>query len=126
MNRSMSISGQIRSREAALEAEIDELIENANRTGSRNERVAYLIDKIRKRRSVLAIKPEFTPEVVGIAKQIVAFGGAGFGFVLTFSHDIAKDLTTLTSVLALLYINITLVSLAILIWFFCQARTRYP
>src|SRR5436190_1371466 len=113
-------AAQIRDREATIEAEIDQLLRE---TDNREDRVSYLIEKIRKRRAFLAIKPEFTPEVVGIAKQIVAFGGAGFGFVLTFSNqDTMKHFTALTTGLTLLYINITLVSLFLLIWFFCQAR----
>lgn len=112
---------EIHELERAVEADILRLIRDAGQNS-----LDYLIEKIRKRRALLAIKPEFTPEVVGIAKQIIAFGGAGFGFVITFGHSIPSNLGPLTVGLALLYVNITLVSMLVLVWFFLQARTRYP
>jgi hypothetical protein len=126
MTAPASFADRIREREATIEAEIDTWIRRADRLGSRDEGLKELIAKIRARRSLLAIKPEFTPEVVGIAKQIITFGGAGFAFVLTFGQSLPRELSNLTVALTLLYVNITVVSMFILIWFFFQARTRYP
>lgn len=125
MPRAQTVPEQISNRETELDAEISKAIKQAGQRGVRGENLTYLIEKIRKRRALLAIKPEFTPEVVGIAKQIIAFGGAGFGFVLTFGQQIT-NLSTVTIMLALFYVNITVVSMIILTWFFFQARTRYP
>jgi hypothetical protein len=119
---------RIRQRESDIGAEIDRWIRRA-RSGSLDEGLKELIDKIRARRSLLSIKPEFTPEVVGIAKQIIAFGGAGFAFVLGLSQLRSAGTISANNViffLTLLYVNITAVSMCILIWFFFQARTRYP
>jgi hypothetical protein len=125
VNNRASLADQIRALEAALEAEIDEEIASASYLGTHDETMAYLIEKIRKRRALLAIKPEFTPEVVGIAKQIIAFGGAGLAFALTFSQNI-PELTALSMGVATLYVDLIVVSMIILMRFFLQARTRYP
>jgi hypothetical protein len=125
VNNGSSLADQISAREAVVEIDIDEMIKRASHRGTADEVLTYLIEKIRKRRTLLAVKPEFTPEVVGIAKQIIAFGGAGLGFVLAFSQSIPA-LSTFSIAVATLYADLTIVSMAILAWFFLQARTRYP
>jgi hypothetical protein len=124
VNTANSIAREIREAEVALEAGIDDQIRRADITD--DETVGYLIDKIRKRRALLTIKPEFTPEVVGIAKQIIAFGGAGIGVVLVSGKGNIQNVNALTAAVATFYLNITAVSMIILMWFFFQARTRYP
>lgn len=112
--------------ESEIEAEIDKLLASSARGKDSKEHLDELIEKVRKRRSALSVRPEFTPEVVGIAKQIVAFGAAGFSFALAFGDKVSGEWSALTQALTTLYVNVTLVSLAILVWFFLQARTRYP
>lgn len=88
-----------------------------------------VLQTLRERRSQLPIQPEFTPEVVGISKQILAFGAAGIGLVVAF----APRLTELSdvwlkslSIVGLVYLNLMVSSLLVLGWFFIQARSRYP
>ncbi|WCM26335.1 hypothetical protein NDN01_20360 [Sphingomonas sp. QA11] len=119
-------AAQTRSLEDRVEAELNSLIVSIGYGKKAEARLDYLIEKVRKRRGSLTVKPEFTPEVVGIAKQIVAFGAAGLSFALAFGEKIPANLGAFSLALMALYANVTIVSLLILIWFFAQARTRYP
>jgi len=117
---------KIRSLEDKVDAELNSIISSIGYGKKAESRLDYLIEKVRKRRASLTVKPEFTPEVVGIAKQIVAFGAAGLSFALAFGEKIPANLGAFSLALMALYANVTIVSLIILIWFFAQARTRYP
>jgi hypothetical protein len=88
-----------------------------------------LIVRVRERRLNLHIKPEFTPEVVGVCKHILAFGAAGLGLAVAFSDnlDVVTDGWRRALIfVSLFYFNLTITSLLVLILFFIQARSRYP
>jgi hypothetical protein len=92
-------------------------------------RLATFIQRVSDRRNALHIKPEFTPEVVGVCKQIVAFGAALLGLAIAFFPrltDVAPFWQSVVGAAALLTVNLTGIALFVLVWFFVQARSRYP
>jgi hypothetical protein len=87
------------------------------------------IDRISDRRKNLNIKPEFTPQVVGVCQQILAFGMAGLGLVVAFGTRIADAAPFWQSVIKMAFLfalNLTAIAFFVLVWFFVQARSRYP
>jgi hypothetical protein len=87
------------------------------------------IERLSDRRKNLHIKPEFTPQVVGACQQILAFGMAGLGLGVAFSARLA-DITpfwqSMVKTAFLVSLNLTAMSFLVLVWFFIQARSRYP
>src|SRR5262249_15893018 len=87
------------------------------------------IDRLAERRKGLSVKPEFTSEVVGICKEIVAFGAALLGLLIAFFPrltELSSFWRSMLGLAALLTLDLTAVSLLVMIWFFVQARSRYP
>jgi hypothetical protein len=88
-----------------------------------------LIDIIKSRRERLALSSSTTEQIIGISKQILAFGAAGLALSLGFGDKIhtfstpAQKLITLT---AIFYIELVLLSLITLIWYLLQTHFRYP
>jgi len=119
-----SFSEQIRVLEERTEKRLNAELEAVEKLDAKA--IPKLLEKTRTRRALLSIKPEFTPEVVGIAKEIIAFGGAGLGFALAFGEKMPAEFGWFTILIGTFYLNLIVVSLAILAWFFMQARTRYP
>jgi hypothetical protein len=90
-----------------------------------------VLESIKTRRSNLDVKPEFTPTVISACQQILAFGGAGLAVVATFSGRLvdlnwSATWVKVLAVLASFYLNLIIVAFITLVWFFIQARTRYP
>ena len=81
------------------------------------------------RRKSLSVKPEFTSEVVGICKQILAFGATLLGLIIAFFPrltELSEFWRSILGLTTLLTLDLTVVSLLVLVWFFIQARSRYP
>jgi hypothetical protein len=100
-------------------------------SGSDEEKKHFegFIDRVADRRKNLHIKPEFTPQVVGVCQQILAFGMAGLGLVVAFGTRIADAAPFWQSVIKtafLIALNLTAIAFLVLVWFFVQARSRYP
>jgi hypothetical protein len=88
-----------------------------------------IVDRIRKRRSALSLTSDITTEVVGICKQILAFGAAGLALSLGFADKIrllAPGLQKAVVIGGIVYFELVLVSLLVLSWYLLQARFRYP
>lgn len=93
------------------------------------ERLKELLERLRARRQILHINPQFTPDVVGVCRQILAFGAAGLAVSVAFSSripDLPDVWLRVLTITALAYVNLTATSLYVLALFFAQARTRYP
>jgi hypothetical protein len=87
------------------------------------------IDRLAERRKGLTVEPEFTSEVVGICKQILAFGAALLGLLIAFFPrltELSSFWRSMLGLAALLTLDLTAISFLVLIWFFVQARSRYP
>lgn len=87
------------------------------------------VDRSSERRKNLHIKPEFTPQVVAVCQQILSFGMAGLGLVVAFWAklvDIAPFWQAVIKTASVISLNLTAVSFFVLVWFFVQARSRYP
>lgn len=130
--------------ETELDDEIDKLIADTAKarvdhsqvstdTNSASAPVPDKLDNVlatlKDRRDKLHIQPEFTHLIVGICGQILAFGSAGIGFMIAFSNKIPAFTDFWRNVLAvcgLFYLNIMLIALITLVWFFMQSRSRYP
>ena len=88
-----------------------------------------LIERILKRRSSLSLASDITTEVVGICKQVLAFGAAGLGLSLGFADKFAllpAGLQKTIVILGTVYLELVLVSLLVLFFYLLQARFRYP
>jgi hypothetical protein len=100
-------------------------------SGSDEEKKHFeaFIDRVTDRRKNLHIKPEFTPQVVGVSQQILAFGMAGLGLVVAFGTrlgDVAPFWQSVIKAAFLIALDLTAISFIVLVWFFVQARSRYP
>jgi hypothetical protein len=116
------------------EMETEQLIEKQlNRfdvgTEDGKKRLKEFVDRLADRRKNLHINPEFTPQVVGVCQQILAFGMAGLGLIVAFWSRLT-GLTPFWQALAkaafLVSLNLTAIAFTVLLWFFVQARSRYP
>lgn len=88
-----------------------------------------LIDAIKDRRRSLSLSSGITSEIVGICKQILAFGAAGVALTVGFMDKVRQFSVPVQKVLAIVgifYAELVLVSLLVLIWYMLQARFRYP
>jgi hypothetical protein len=88
-----------------------------------------IVERIRKRRSALDLRSDITTEVVGICKQVLAFGAAGLGLTVGFADKIkllAPALQKGIVIAGVVYLELVLVSLLVLFWYLLQARFRYP
>lgn len=116
--------------ELLVEQEIDRQLQRFPlKTQTGKDQLEAFINRISERRKNLQVKPEFTPQVVGVCQQILAFGIAGLGLVVAFGARIADAAPFWQSVIKagfLLSLNLTVIAFLVLVWFFVQARTRYP
>lgn len=110
---------------------IEEIADDLVRTLIANPtlQLPALIELVRSRRASLVVGSDITTEVVGICKQVLAFGAAGFGLsigfadrIVTLPSAIQKGLT----IGGITYLELTLVSLVVLALYLLQARYRYP
>jgi hypothetical protein len=88
-----------------------------------------LTERIRKRRSALSLASDINTEVVGICKQVLAFGAAGLGLSLGFADKLALlsvGLQKAIVIAGIVYFELVLVSLLVLFFYLLQARFRYP
>ncbi len=111
---------------ADIEARTEEFLQTAIRNVAEP---CHLTERIRKRRSYLALSTGITSEVVGICKQVLAFGAAGLGLSLGFADKIrllTPSLQKAITIAGIVYLELVLVSLLVLIWYLLQARFRYP
>ena len=95
----------------------------------KTDEVDKLSDRIRVRRQALVLSSSSRVEILGISKQILAFGGAGLAAALATANNIRNAGATVQSILALvgiLYLELMIVSLVVLIIYMLQARYRYP
>jgi len=88
-----------------------------------------LLKLVRDRRSKLALSTGITDQVLGVCKQVLAFGAAGLPIGLAFM-DKARTLSVLTqkflAVIGVFYGELVIVSLVVLLVYILQARFRYP
>jgi hypothetical protein len=88
-----------------------------------------LTERIRKRRSFLSLASDINTEVVGICKQVLAFGAAGLGLSIGFADKLALlsvGLQKAIVIAGIVYFELVLVSLLVLFFYLLQARFRYP
>jgi hypothetical protein len=88
-----------------------------------------LTERIRKRRSALSLASDINTEVVGICKQVLAFGAAGLGLSLGFADKLVLlpvGLQKAIVIAGIVYFELVLVSLLVLFFYLLQARFRYP
>jgi hypothetical protein len=117
-------AAEIKKIEDQVDIDIESLI-----AAKTDTEIKAIIAKVKERRANLFVQPEFTSIVVGICGQILGFGSAGFALILGFGDKISglsgffKHTLTL---LGLFYIDMIVISLITLIWFFLQSRARYP
>jgi hypothetical protein len=107
---------------------VEELVAEAA-TSLKPEEIDKLSERIRVRRQALPLSSSSRVEILGISKQILAFGGAGLAAALATANNIRSASATVQSILALvgiLYLELTIVSLVVLIIYMLQARYRYP
>jgi hypothetical protein len=107
---------------------VDKLVVEAA-TSSVDDQIEKLCERIRVRRQALSLSSSSREQILGISKQILAFGGAGLAAALATANNIRNAGATIQSILALvgiLYLELTIVSLIVLIVYMLQARYRYP
>jgi hypothetical protein len=88
-----------------------------------------LIELVRKRRASLSLGSSTKTEIVGICKQILAFGAAGIGLSIGFSDKFIAAAPAMQKVIvigAIFYLEIMFVSLLVMLVYTMQARFRYP
>jgi len=98
-------------------------------SAEQKEHFDAFIQRLSDRRKNLQIRPEFTPQVVGACQQILAFGVAGLGLVVAFGTritDAAPFWQSVAKAACLIALNLTGIAFLVLVWFFVQARSRYP
>jgi hypothetical protein len=90
---------------------------------------ADFIEVIKDRREKLALTSSTTDQIVGICKQILAFGVAGLALSVGFSdkiHSFSVSVQKLIVLAGVFYVELVLLSLVVLIWYLLQAHFRYP
>jgi hypothetical protein len=90
---------------------------------------ADFIEVIKGRREKLALTSSTTDQIVGICKQILAFGVAGLALSVGFSdkiHSFSIPVQKLIVLGGVFYVELVLLSLVVLIWYLLQAHFRYP
>lgn len=88
-----------------------------------------LIDVIKGRREKLALTSSTTDQIVGICKQILAFGAAGLALSVGFSdkiHTFSVPIQKAIVLTGILYVELVVLSLVVLMWYLLQAHFRYP
>ena len=88
-----------------------------------------LITKIKERRRNLPLTSEIYTEVVGVSKQILTFGAAGFAFSLGFADKVSllpANVQRWIVILGIFYLELLATSIFVLLLYILQARYRYP
>lgn len=88
-----------------------------------------LLKIITERRNQLALESGITSEIVGICKQILAFGAGGLGLSLAFAdkaQTFSVRIQQLLAISGIFYFELVIVSLIVLLLYLLQARFRYP
>jgi len=91
--------------------------------------IPTMINVIKERREKLALSSSSTDQVVGICKQILAFGAAGLALSVGFSdkiHTFGIRVQQLIALTGIFYVELVLLSLVVLVWYLLQAHFRYP
>jgi len=86
-------------------------------------------ERLRNRRSSLPLASDINAEVVGICKQVLAFGAAGLGLSLGFADKLVLlpvGLQKAIVIAGIVYFELVIVSLLVLFFYLLQARFRYP
>jgi len=112
---------------AEIETAADQFLSSVASAASGKE--TDIVDRIRKRRSSLSLSSDITSEVVGVCKQVLAFGAAGLGLSLGFADKILvlnPAVQKAIAIAGIVYLELVLVSLLVLLWYLLQARFRYP
>jgi len=92
-------------------------------------KISVVIDIIKSRRASLALSSSTTEQIVGICKQILAFGVAGLALSVGFSdkiHTLSSLAQRLIVLAGIFYLELVLISLIVLIWYLLQSHFRYP
>jgi hypothetical protein len=112
----------------AIETLVDPIIDAMLQTVPEQKQGA-LLELIRKRRASLSLSSSSKTEIVGICKQILAFGAAGIGLSIGFSDKFtaaAPQMQKTIVVGGIFYAEMMLISLIVMILYTMQARFRYP
>jgi hypothetical protein len=92
-------------------------------------KTSLIIDVIKARREKLALTSSTTDQIVGICKQILAFGAAGLALSVGFSEKLHTLNTGIQKVIVLtgiFYVELVVISLVVLVCYLLQAHFRYP
>jgi hypothetical protein len=119
-----SFPGAMQAIERLVDPMIDAMLQTLN-----DEKQKALLELIKKRRAGLSLSSSTKTEIVGICKQILAFGAAGIGLSIGFSDKFsaaAPQMQKTIVVGGIFYTEIMLVSLIVMILYTMQARFRYP
>lgn len=119
-----SFSGAMQAIERLVDPIIDEMLQKLD-----EDRQKTLLELIKKRRAGLSLSSSTRTEIVGICKQILAFGAAGIGLSIGFSDKFAAapaQLQKTVVVGGIFYAEIMVVSLLVMILYTMQAQFRYP
>jgi hypothetical protein len=106
-----------------------DFLQQVTKTPASGKQPSAIVESIRSRRSALSLTSDITTEVVGVCKQILAFGAAGLGLSLGFADKIRLLPPGLQKALVIggiVYFELILVSLLVLCWYLLQAHFRYP
>ena len=112
----------------AIDRLVDPMIDAMIQTLDSSRQTA-LLELIRKRRAGLSLGSSSKTEIVGICKQILAFGAAGIGLSIGFSDKfaIAAPQVQKTIVVGgIFYAEMMLISLVVMFLYTMQAQFRYP
>lgn len=125
-----SIFASVETRASAyVDALIAESVSGEEGTSTPKPKASTVIDVIKSRRDSLALSSSTTDQIVGICKQILAFGVAGLALSVGFSdkiHSFRIPVQKLIALVGLFYVELVLISLVVLIWYLLQAHFRYP
>lgn len=117
-------AAELKTLEDKVDRELDDLLK-----ATPHAKIDEVIEKLKERRSNLFVQPEFTPIVISISGQILGFGSAGVALMIGFADKIPKlsDFWKHNLLfIGIFYMDLVIISLIALIWFFIQSRTRYP
>lgn len=112
----------------AIENLVDPVVDAMIQTLDPKRRTA-LLELIRKRRAGLLLSSSSKTEILGICKQILAFGAAGIGLSIGFSDKFtaaAPQVQKTVVVGSIFYAEMMLVSLLVMFLYTMQAQFRYP
>lgn len=103
---------------------LDRLVANVSES-----ELSKIIERVKDRRDKLPVTSEIYSEVVGVCKQILTFGAAGFALSLGFADKVIhlpSSIQRLIVVLGIFYLELIATSIIVLLLYLIQARFRYP